>query len=398
MTLAPPRDARRQAAPRPSGFTLVELLVVIAIIGILVALLLPAVQAARESARRISCTNQMKQFGLACINYESANQVFPPGRPFPDAVRTSNGQILSGYTSYQAVPAGGTLNNTSVHVRVLQYMEADAVYSLIDFDRPIGGPLVSGSGQPIHPSYDAFAKAETLFVCPSEQIRDRIISANNYVINFGGSTPYAGTLDENDMARTLPASRTDANGFDGAGNGAFSYGDGLSPAKFEDGVSKTAMISEARLGSQPGGADRTSKVPQVSDIAFMPATQSAGTIDAWVTQCAAVTASGSPMDVFTSRGSWATESRWSNGWPFAGYACTQYNHVVPPNWESVDCGFNTSIPDTPAEGAILSPRSYHPGGVNVCFADGHVVFYNDDTDLLLWRAIGSRNGGEIVNE
>ena len=69
-----------------NAFTLVELLVVIAIIGILVALLLPAVQAAREAARRISCTNRIKQMGLACINYESANNRFPAGRPSPDRV------------------------------------------------------------------------------------------------------------------------------------------------------------------------------------------------------------------------------------------------------------------------------------------------------------------------
>ena len=88
---------------RRSGFTLVELLVVIAIIGILVALLLPAVQAAREAARRTQCTNNMKQFGLGLQNYLSAKKTFPPGS-IADTSRVS------------------------LHVRLLPYMENQPLY------------------------------------------------------------------------------------------------------------------------------------------------------------------------------------------------------------------------------------------------------------------------------
>lgn len=374
---------------------MVELLVVIAIIGILVALLLPAVQAAREAARRISCTNQIKQMGLACANYASANQVFPAGRPYPDAFRTFGGVILGGYTSYQQDLAGGTFNNTSVHVRILQYMEENAVYDLIDFDRSIGGPLVDGGQNPTHPSYAAFAQAGALFLCPSEPNRDRVVSANNYAANFGGSTPYGGTISRDDMGRQDPTLKFDDNGFSTNGNGAFDMSKGLSPGKFVDGTSKTAMFSERSRGSQPGGADRTTQIPTNRDILFASQTT---TVQGNIDSCLAAQSPDQPVEVFVAWGSWASQSRWSNGWPFAGYACTQYNHVVQPNWQNVDCGLDSPIPDTPAEGAILSARSDHSGGVNVCFADGHVEFVNDGVSIELWRAQGSRNGEEVVSE
>jgi len=107
------REEVRVAADR-SAFTLVELLVVIAIIGVLIALLLPAVQAAREAARRVSCTNKLKQIGLGLLNYESANQHFPPGGRF--GKRASNDSYGFGFAA-----------------AILPYMELNALYERIDF-------------------------------------------------------------------------------------------------------------------------------------------------------------------------------------------------------------------------------------------------------------------------
>src|SRR5690349_568067 len=105
------------------GFTLVELLVVIAIIGVLVALLLPAVQAAREAARRTTCVNNLKQMGLAAANYESAKGVFPPGRLNPDYA--VGGTPQSSYTNYNNVTQDANTKTGfySVHIWLLPYME-----------------------------------------------------------------------------------------------------------------------------------------------------------------------------------------------------------------------------------------------------------------------------------
>ena len=97
---------------------------------------------------------------------------------------------------------------------------------------------------------------------------------------------------------------------------------------------------------------------------------------------------------FSSAGRWLPGSDFSNGWPFAAYSSTMYNHVAPPNWSGYDCGTFSSIPDTPGEHAIISARSSHSGVVNVTFGDAHVDSIAPDVDLLVWRAIGSRNGEE----
>ena len=98
----------------------------------------------------------------------------------------------------------------------------------------------------------------------------------------------------------------------------------------------------------------------------------------------------------TSPGRWLPGSDWSNGWPFAAYSGTMYNHVAPPNWSGYDCGSFSAFPDTPGEHAIIAARSEHPGTVNVIFADGHGETVSDSTDIILWRSLGSRDGAEVL--
>lgn len=375
---------RTAQVQRLRAFTLVELLVVIAIIGILVALLLPAVQSAREAARRMQCTNNLKNFGLACINYESANKTFPPGRGYPDWAE--NGTQRSSYTNYNSVSqtADQETGFYSVHVRILPYIENVNVYDLIDFSRAQSLRMTGNI------NYDAYANAEDIFICPSDSNSEFVVSENNYRVNFGGSTPYGGA-ESHEAQDNIDA---EVNGLSCRGNGAFTIGRGLKAKDFTDGLSNTAMLAERTKGSgiDPG----TSEVTE-ADIVTMPGrSPTMVPVNGMFQRCQ--NAGGSPSQYdFTSTGRWLPGSDFSNGWPFAGYSNTQYNHVAPPNWSGQDCGNWSAIADTPGEHAILSARGMHPGVVNVCFADGHVSQVSNDVDLTAWRAAGSRNGGETVD-
>ncbi|MBX3432067.1 MAG: DUF1559 domain-containing protein [Pirellulales bacterium] len=376
----------------PLAFTLVELLVVIAIIGVLVALLLPAIQAAREAARRTQCVNNVKQMALAAANHESAKGVFPPGRLKPD--KSTNGvETPLGYTSYsEAYSASAKSGFYSVHIWLLPYMEAGNVYNMIDFK--IGQyKRMTTNGTPTNPHYNAYATAAGLFICPSDANTVTIISENNYRSNFGGSSPYAGAVAG--AGGLADPNVLSSEGIPAGGNGAFSMGvKGLRAGEYSDGLSKTAFFSERVKGSAdvPGQA-----VPNKS--AMVTASNRSRTLMSVQTlfnDCQGYTPTASTFDFFAA-GRWPPGDDWSNGWPFAGYDSTQYNHVAPPNWSGYDCGSFSAISDAPDEHAIIAARSDHPGTVVVAFGDGHTAIVSDSVDLGVWRAVGSRNGGETTD-
>ncbi len=370
------------------GFTLIELLVVIAIIGVLVSLLLPAVQSAREAARRAQCVNNMKQIGLALHNYESTHSAFPPGRMTPD--RLLNGTIDTSYTNYN--PFNGTVSPNSwtgffsVHCHLLNYIEQVPAFNAMNFQVPNKSAIMSGGGVNISsPNYTAFALAQSTFLCPTDSNSNGGGTAeNNYRYNFGGSTPYAGATADNAQTTYTQTSR---------GNGAFTISRSLKISEFRDGTSNTAVFAERTRGT---GNDMNTTLPGRSDVVTWTNRSRTFTIDQLFIDCKAYTPALSGFN-FSSMGRFLPGSDFANGWPFAWYSATMYNHVAPPNWVGLDCGNWSAIADTPGESAIISARSEHPGGANTLFGDGSVRFVKDSVDVSIWRAVGTRSGGEAVS-
>ncbi len=195
---------------RAAGFTLVELLVVIAIIGVLVALLLPAVQSAREAARRTQCMNNLKQIGLALHQHHRANGELPYGHKFTGSGADDDGAEATWYTA------------------ILNYVEEGNLFDKIDWSRGFG----HSAEQPSHPNNFVTDLTLPLFTCPSNSRVDPwngFWARGSYVANNG-----IGPMSENDLA-DLPLTRE---------GGVFYLNSNMPFRKIRDGTSNTAMISE----------------------------------------------------------------------------------------------------------------------------------------------------------
>ncbi len=318
---------------RRRAFTLVELLVVIAIIGILVGLLLPAVQAAREAARRMQCTNNMRQVMLAALNYESAFKRLP-------ASRISSTSNLLGPTS-----------SISVHARLLPYMEQNQIYQLINFGVEWNHPLNDAARLTNVPT----------FRCPSDPSSDVPATAggiNNYYVNSG----------------TVPLwSRTVANPMPQVPNndGVFYRDSFLKLASIVDGLSNTAGISERLTGDY-----NQNRVSPLTDT-FQPGTQPF-TADQAYTDCYATN-----LADLSKQGISDVGAPWIRGY----HSTSEYYHIAPPNGRS--CMF-------PPGRIMTTANSQHGGLVNLAFCDGSTHTLAANVEIVVWRSIGTRGGGEVA--
>ena len=330
------------------GFTLVELLVVIAIIGVMVGLLLPAVQAAREAARRMSCSNNLRQVSLALHNYESAFRIFP-------------GLPLTSQYGY------------SVQAKILPYIEQAGLQELIDFRVP----LMTGTGgsQQLNPPLAPAAEKQVpTFRCPSDPspgvFRSNAVAGNqsfagtNYVVCTGSG------VDTNYDTRA----RTD---------GLFFWGSTTSFKDALDGVSNTVAFAETILGDD---REVTGTRPEQTPPLYMAGFPGGGM--------------GLPGQGFTGAPGHnpnlelqaATVTRWSGfrggAWIWGREHTTTFNTYLTPNHRA---------PDTHRNGfGWFAPRSRHVGGAHISLLDGSVIFITDSIDLRIWRALGTVRGREVI--
>ncbi|HEX6962127.1 MAG TPA: DUF1559 domain-containing protein [Lacipirellula sp.] len=323
----------------PPGFTLVELLVVIAIIGVLIALLLPAVQAAREAARRSQCLNNAKQMGLALLNHESAKRVLPSGGEGTDYTNPAN-----------PVTA---FDRHSTFTQILPYMEQTTISNQFDFDYAYNDPAA--------PQNQAAAKNQVdAFLCPSNSIRQPD--------PFG----YGGT-------DFMPTVYTDIHPETGVRDKLFRV-DGALALKPEamkmltDGTSNTiALAEDAGRNWEELEPFTKSKYDEPLDNPADPTPSSFRALNRWAEPDTGNGVSGPP------------NSTAGNLKPVINNHQTPINGPEECPWSVNNCGPNDEI------------FSFHPGGATFVFADGSGHFINQDIAPQSMRTLVTRSDGDIVS-
>lgn len=333
--------------PARPAFTLVELLVVIGIIGILIALLLPAVQAARESARRTACRNNLRQIGIAVNNFVTANQNYPPSRVW-DQTTIDDGEAWS------------------AQARILPYMEELVLFKNINFN--------VGTEEVTFPDGTLVQTVRVpTYICPSE-VNDTVKLSNgtpasyphNYGVNMGTWFIYN------------PANSS-------GGEGAFYPNSNLAPSKFTRGLSKTFLAAEVK--------------------AYTPYLRDAGaaTVPSIPTDPTAIGPMGGTPKMGPTFTSNTGHTEWGEGTAQqTGFTTTfQPNTVVPYsyNGQTYDIDFNNQTEGgstTAPTFAAVTARSYHVGVVNALYLDGSTHTVPDGVDLTVWQTLSQRDGSASV--
>ncbi|WZO96502.1 DUF1559 domain-containing protein [Isosphaeraceae bacterium EP7] len=337
------------------GFTLIELLVVISIIAVLIALLLPAVQSAREAARRIQCVNNLKQLGLAAHNYQSVNGTLPMGE------------------------APGVI---SPFVSLLPYVEQTQVFNSLNFNTNF---ITLYSLDFLSNNLDSLTAGRTrisAYVCPSE--------VNTGVDNFGFGY-WAATYGWNAGRWHIQTKQWD---------GLF--------GRSIDSTTGGQLVPKLPVVGFEGVTDGLSNTLLVAEVAAGPINQ--GVAPTRVSECYGLSNVGGPKSGTDPAllVEYCRNFDWKNPagiainaglqWRYKGYSYmdgtigrTWFNTILGPN--KLCCAYG----GTNMTAAIKPASSYHPGGVNTAFADGSVKFIKDTVNKDVWTGLGTRTGGEVIS-
>jgi len=328
-----------------SGFTLVELLVVIAIIGVLVALLLPAVQAARESSRRAKCLNNLKQLGLAMHNYHDSRGSFPPGHgsgPFGPNPGTN-------WESWYIL---------SVSYQMLAYYEQGNVYQLFE-------------ARKIRPRVETWDNADSpakqrlkLFICPSSRLLINGYPGTNYLWSTGSRIESGGCNIVSNQA-----------------NGVIVHDAGRRMSEITDGTSNVILAGEYLPGIDAANGYKAVAAISVANRAYPTQAE----LD--------VVAAAPAARILTNNGRW---------WAWHSHSNALFNTAAPPNWKCQNGAGGAGVGGAGVAWdsciGITPSRSQHPGGVNVCLADGSVRFVRDNITLLTWQILGNIGDGQVLGD